>query len=403
MIGRGKMKKRKIIKIISIAFLLMLSTGCSIFPDGTINSSEDSIAVTNSSDKIQGNINDVISIDADIPDVNAEDKIYNIKLKYRQTDKNIADKNADNVAELVHKNIDSWQDLGEVILYKFDDGSQYNDGEHISYISKDALKRNYNLYLDKNSNVESYFLNKELDDYSLEQAIKDSTEIFSMFSDVKINEKPVYVYAIDSEYAKEYQDNYSNKMLKYDLSSNGKSEKSYNESDEYYESKGYERIEWNKEDEVYYMEYEIMLDDMALNMSNISTASQFANEHKAIIVIGKNGVKQISIQMLYSKESEEAIDDKLCSTEEAMQIIADKYKYTSMLNSQELNKISLVYVPMAPVNGTNYDDIVFTARPYWVFEGTTEKVYYKDGEERHENKHVIYMVDAISKEIHIGK
>lgn len=76
----------------------------------------------------------------------------------------------------------------------------------------------------------------------------------SIFPDVKINEKPVYVYAIDSEHAKVYQDNYSNKMLKYDLSSNGKFEKSYNESDEYYESKGYERIEWNKEDEVYYMD-----------------------------------------------------------------------------------------------------------------------------------------------------
>lgn len=68
------------VMLIGVTAFLMLSTGCSIFPDGTINSSEDSIAVTNSSDKIQGNINDVISIDADIPDVNTEDKIYNIKL-----------------------------------------------------------------------------------------------------------------------------------------------------------------------------------------------------------------------------------------------------------------------------------------------------------------------------------
>ena len=53
--------------IINIVILFIFSmTACSIFPDGTVNSAEETIAVTvDGSGQLKGNLNDAIEVDAD--------------------------------------------------------------------------------------------------------------------------------------------------------------------------------------------------------------------------------------------------------------------------------------------------------------------------------------------------
>ena len=51
-------------------------TACSIFPDGTVNSAEETIAVTvDGSGQLKGNLNDAIEVDADNSKTGLNEKV----------------------------------------------------------------------------------------------------------------------------------------------------------------------------------------------------------------------------------------------------------------------------------------------------------------------------------------
>ena len=91
---------KKIILINTTMFLICFMTACSIFPDGTVNSAEETIAVTvDGSGQLKGNLNDAIEVDADNSKTVHTEDVYDVKIKPVKKNKEKSDINAEKFAD----------------------------------------------------------------------------------------------------------------------------------------------------------------------------------------------------------------------------------------------------------------------------------------------------------------
>ena len=387
---------KKIILFNTTIYLIIFMTACSIFPDGTVNSAEKTIAVTvDGSGQLKGNLNDAIEVDADNSKTVHTGDVYDVKIKPVKKNKEKSDINAEKFADYLNLSIKdfSYNGNGDNFIYTLSDGTKYSDGSSIQYYSQDDVIRNYRIYI--SDNVKNDFPLNELEDFSLEEAKSKAQEVFNLFPGISISSEPIHAYAIDAEHAQDYQKKYKSPNIRYYI----EDDKMHPMTEEYYESNG-QKILWNKSDEVYYMEYALMLKDMQITYKGVDNSSYSSMEYIVRIVMGRDGLKKLEINGLYDIQSEDKISGEMCSIEEALQSFADSYQYTSQLNKKLITDVYLAYVPLAPVGEK---DPVFAAHPYWVLQTETGVTSNKNGETVTSKREQIYLVDTINKSIFIGR
>lgn len=387
---------KKIILFNTTIYLIIFMTACSIFPDGTVNSAEKTIAVTvDGSGQLKGNLNDAIEVDADNSKTVHTEDVYDVKIKPVKKNKEKSDINAEKFADYLNLSIKdfSYNGNGDNFIYTLSDGTKYSDGSSIQYYSQDDVIRNYRIYI--SDNVKNDFPLNELEDFSLEEAKSKAQEVFNLFPYISISSEPIHAYAIDAEHAQDYQKKYKSPNIRYYI----EDDKMHPMTEEYYESNG-QKILWNKSDEVYYMEYALMLKDMQITYKGVDNSSYSSMEYIVRIVMGRDGLKKLEINGLYDIQSEDKISGEMCSIEEALQSFADSYQYTSQLNKKVITDVYLAYVPLAPVGEK---DPVFAAHPHWVLQTETGVTSNKNGETVTSKREQIYLVDTINKSIFIGR
>lgn len=387
---------KKIILFNTTIYLIIFMTACSIFPDGTVNSAEETIAVTvDGSGQLKGNLNDAIEVDADNSKTVHTGDVYDVKIKPVKKNKEKSDINAEKFADYLNLSIKdfSYNGNGDNFIYTLSDGTKYSDGSSIQYYSQDDVIRNYRIYI--SDNVKNDFPLNELEDFSLEEAKSKAQEVFNLFPYISISSEPIHAYAIDAEHAQDYQKKYKSPNIRYYI----EDDKMHPMTEEYYESNG-QKILWNKSDEVYYMEYALMLKDMQITYKGVDNSSYSSMEYIVRIVMGRDGLKKLEINGLYDIQSEDKISGEMCSIEEALQSFADSYQYTSQLNKKVITDVYLAYVPLAPVGEK---DPVFAAHPHWVLQTETGVTSNKNGETVTSKREQIYLVDTINKSIFIGR
>lgn len=398
------MINRIYIRLIAVACALPAITGCSVFPDGTIQDMVEDSSLNYDSGRITGELNDAISVDiSDNDNSDTEALYYNIELKARSANKDIADANAKKAAEFAGTSIDGYIDANpERYSYALANGAEYRDGDYIMYSTEEVTKRNYNIYVQRANGSDGHtdFPLKELSEFTLDEAKAKVEEIAGLYSEFTLDSEPYDVYAIDAEHASAYQNTSGKKYLQYDTSS--LSGTMHEDDDEYIEE-NCEKITWSREDEVYYMVYGITLKGMPLNIKTVGNGSYYAKEHYALFIISKNEVKKFFIMGLYDEVSEHAISDNICDRTEALNAFASKYQYTSMLNESVVYNVSLVYVPLTKSDGTEIKDKIYNAQPYWMIETKSERSHEKDGKEYIDTVKKAYLCDACTKQIFIGK
>ena len=207
---------KKIILINTTMFLICFMTACSIFPDGTVNSAEETIAVTvDGSGQLKGNLNDAIEVDADNSKTVHTGDVYDVKIKPVKKNKEKSDINAEKFADYLNLSIKdfSYNGNGDNFIYTLSDGTKYSDGRNIQYYSQDDVIRNYRIYI--SDNVKNDFPLYELEDFSLEEAKSKAQEVFNLFPGISISSEPIHAYAIDAEHAQDYQKKHKYPNIRY--------------------------------------------------------------------------------------------------------------------------------------------------------------------------------------------
>ena len=248
---------------------------------------------------------------------------YDAVFTTRKADKEISERNAGMLAAITDTGVIS-QELyadGARYRYTFADGADYQDGNHIVYRASDADKLGYKYYIsDIRQNTTDSFPLNELDGFSLEQAKSMAAEIFGIYEDINVSAEPSKVYVYDAEHINAYLD--SKEEL---LNMHGKKDSSYR---------------WSAQDEVYYMEYNITYNELALIADYIGDGSYYAKAHIASIAIGRDGVKYMCISGVYDKVSENVRAGERCSLDEALDILHDKFGFHIMLAKRK----KIVYI-----------------------------------------------------------
>lgn len=366
----------------------VLFTGCSVFPDGTINNAEDTKEVLiDDSNHIEMQLNNHIKVDADIH-ISNEKGWKQFKTIPRVTDEKTANERAALFAqgnEII--DVKKIEKTG-AYTYTYSNGSRFNDSTHCNYTTEDARKRSYNRYIGENYGMpEDNFPLKELEDFSLNQAVKQVRELCGQMGiELSVNEPEVFV--LDAQHATEFikQD----KSLEYYLSSEDRRRLGTDDIETYGE-----KITWNKEDEVYYMIFQLAVRGYPFSQKNIGTDSYYSNDHQLEVVVGRNEIKSFALSFEYGDKEWSDLEGDICSASDALNVIASAYQYSYGLSEQLITNIELVYLPVSAMQEQK-----FLARPCWQFTVEYDKRAEKDGEAYFYKVKTFYVVDAVNKTLY---
>lgn len=380
---KNVMKKGCFCIVVAILF-----TGCSVFPDGTINNAEDTKEVLiDDSKHIDIQLNDHIKVDADI-DMAKEKGWKQFKTTPRITDEKTANERAALFAqgnEIV--DVRKIEETGTYI-YTYSNGSRFSDSAHCRYLTEDANKRNYHLYINEDYGIpENNFPLEELEDFSLDQAVKQIRELCEQMG-IELSAHEPEVFALDVQHVTNLIE--QDKRLGYYLSSEDRRRLNTNDVETYGE-----KITWNKEDEVYYMTFQLAVEGHPFSQKNISTDSYYSNDHQLEVVVGRNEIKRFALSFEYGDKEWSDLEGDICSASDALNVIASAYQYSYGLSEQLISNIELVYVPISAMQEQK-----FLARPCWQFTVEYDKRAEKDGEAYFYKVKTFYIVDAVNKTLY---
>lgn len=372
------MKKIYVYALFSLFFLL---TGCSLFPDGNVKKEDVNVDIEDG--KVQGVINDKLKVDAEYIEVDLPTENKNFTCVTRQYDKDISEENAKKISRFLNKTIVSTELSGGEpavrAIYDFDDGSKYYDGDYIRFNSSDYNDNNYDFFIScKNGNNEYLKVSEELNGYSMDAAREKAVSLLKLFSDITINYTPVESYAISTENVKNY---YS-----------GKYPEGHSDVKNY--------IEWDAEDEVYVFEFEAIFNGIPLCRDSFENNSFYSNSNKVTVTVGRNEIKGMMIEQVYSTISEKNINQDILSMEDALEILSASFKYTSQLNEYIIKDIKLVYIPFA---STSAKEKKYNCKLYWAFTMSSTKTVTGGKEENTYDYNTVYIVDTETKEVKYSK
>ncbi|MGN0384172.1 MAG: hypothetical protein ACI4DS_07870 [Eubacterium sp.] len=363
------MKLKRVCALGLTIVLYCCLVGCSLFPDGTLNNKNVEIDVTIGEDGIiNGKLNDKFNVNATISYPEGIKSIDGFKANVRKMNKVKADATVEKLSKYLGKVvkdcIESGGNPGLRYFYTFDDGSQYYDGDYIQYKSSDYSSKNYSACT-SSKKYGRLIADDVLEDFSLSDAKAKAKEAIKLFDEFDFTEEPVDCYALSVKNVNEYR-----------------------------ESQGMQFTDWSKEDEAYVFTFLRLYNDIPICADSIDNGSYFSNSHNVNVIVGREEIELIEIDALYDVLETKEITDTLCSVEEALEILATTYKYTSQLNTHEIVEINLVYVPLASVSAQLKE---YDANPYWEFVIETEKTANdKKGTYTYKKKSY-YLVNAVTK------
>lgn len=285
-------------KILLILILCLTMAGCLLYPDGSISGSEDKnvqVKEDNDTNRIQPIINSSVSVDVALMDYK-DIALKKLKAEYR----NWSEQEMKDVVDLfsINRNIEGYSDNNpERRIYTYDDGSMLYVGTGvISFYTPKSLERNYQYYnqeiISGKKSKEEVFPKEELDDFPKQQAVQDVRDLCNRLNiNLSSNEPIVYTYDKDSM-TKVMMRN--EEILRYNKTKKGKI---LNE------------ISWEYEDELYYMEFDVELDDLNMMKYSINDNSKNSIDTKVTVAFGRNGIEQFEAYMLLDEK--EMVNDDL--------------------------------------------------------------------------------------------
>lgn len=384
------MKIRNYIKSSCLGvFLTMVLTGCSIFPNGAINNADVTKEIiteipAQNSQYVQTKLNNYIKVDSDVYTFD-ETGGKQFKTCYRMADEETANKRAALFAQ-GNDIVNAEKNEVGTYIYTYSNGSRFADNAHCSYFTQDSEKRHYHLLVSgNNGNPKENFPLKELEDFPLDQAVKQVRQLCEdMEIELSANEPQVFALDVKNVTKRIEQE----KTLGYYLSD----EKRLRTND--VETYG-EKIIWNQEDEVYYMIFQLAVDGYTFPLEHIDTNSYYSNDHKLEVVVGRNEIKMFSLSVEYGDKEWKDLKGEICSSSDALHVIASSYPYSYALSEDAISNVELVYIPVSEHNKQN-----FLAKPYWQFTVEYDKEVSKNGVTYNDKVTMFLVVDAVNKTLY---
>ena len=93
------------------------------------------------------------------------------------------------------------------------------------------------------------------------------------------------------------------------------------------------------------------------------------------------------------------MEGNICSSADALEVLASAYQYINGFTKMVLTEMKLVYVPIG-IN--NAGERKYTIRPYWQCTMLQEKTTQKDGKTEIYTTESVTLIDAVSKKVFKG-
>lgn len=307
----------------------------------------------------------------------------------RQYTKEQTEKDAELFAQGEH--IVEVEEQPDQYRYVYSDNSTFVDGRYrICYNTQQNEKIGYERYINGNkqglwTDKESAFPLEELEDFSYSEAIEQVQTLCSSLG-VVLSEDVPEVYVMDVQHMTKL-------MLQSDTLHYDKTKKQYSK-----ENQG-EEITWTKDDEVYYMIFQINMQELPLTEKGFDMDSNFAAGSEVIAAVGRNGIQYFQAEGLYNIIKTEELEGSICSAAEAKEVMKSNCQYTDGFATRTVSEMKLVYVPMR-MEGTSLN--TYTVRPCWECMITYVKTMQRNGQTFAYTVEDVVLIDAVTKAVYKG-
>lgn len=363
------MYRKRISLIFCIILIIFTFSGCAFFPDGSKYAGEQMTAeVATEGNSVTGKLGDNIVVNADlkIPNVtewniyNASEKSYNEE----KVMKLISDINGIRITDRREENR----------YYKFSDGSTIKFGTELHYETVKSNEKHYSSlvseYYGLALDISDRFPLNELDDFSRKECLDIASQVIEVFG-VETYGEPVIV-AMDADSSNKFLNTEGNEYLKY---TNLKNE----------EGDG----TWAKDDEVYFLEYQLSIDNTPLSLQKVSTSTSNLSGSFIDIVVGKDGIMHIDARGVNKYDKSDKINESLIDINKAFDILATSSKYMDKFSADNVMVVSgeLSYSTIG--TSTVY-------KPYYKFLIKYTETTEKNGRVSQKNKIKYIFINAIN-------
>lgn len=307
----------------------------------------------------------------------------------RQYTKEQTEKDAELFAQGEH--IVEVEEQPDQYRYVYSNNSTLVDGRYrICYNTPQNEKISYERYIKGNkqglwTDKESAFPLEELEDFSCSEAIEQIQTLCSRLG-VALSEEAPEVYVMDAQHMTDL-------MLQSDTLQYYKTKKQYSKVNQG------EEITWTKDDEVYYMIFQINMQEFPLTEKGFDTASNFAAGSEVVAAVGRNGIQYFQAEGLYNIIMAEELEGSICSAAEAMKVMKSNCAYTDGFATRTVSEMKMVYVPVGTQDAALH---TYTVRPYWECMITYVKTTQRDGQTFAYTVEDVVLIDAVTKAVYKG-
>lgn len=312
--------------------------------------------------------------------------------QYIATDREYTKERTDKDAELfLHgESIVEIEQQPDQNRYVYSDNSVFIDGRYrIGYYTKRNEEIGYNRYISGNkyglwTDKESAFPLEELEDFSVSEAVEQVKDLCAGLG-VELSDEAPEVYVMDAE-------NMTNIMLKSDTLHYYRLNRRYGTKEE-----NMREITWTKDDEVYYVVFEMNMEGSPLTDKGVDTGSKFAVGSTVTAAVGKNGIQYFQAEGLYDIKESSQLEGSICSSSDAMKAMKSKCLYNDGFAASTISEMKLVYVPVGTNNVPLHNYVV---RPYWKCTVSYIKTKQVDGQTLEYTIEDVVLVDAVTKKVY---
>lgn len=361
------------------AAVMLTVSGCSLYPDGKSYSWErqnngtqeatEGVSISEDMTKITGKLNGVTSADATL-------SISNPSKWYKYT------------AQLNGIDEDRANRLKEYLNYEeeTEDKSFVSNREGITYTTLKAKKKSYSNYVHGQrsdgfiKNMDEVFPLTELDGFPLNDALKVTEKILDILG---LNAKLYKTVAIDAENATARMNEIGEDAQIY-----------YPSKDARRYGEGGEPVVWTRDDEAYFISYQLELDGAYLTNMYKHLTSGDVNGTRLEFVVGRDEVYWINCYRIYDIESREEITEPLKSVDDVLKRIKESNYYTIGLTEEgNMTSIELGYISYY-----SQQEKKMMIIPCWVCDFDITKKMVTGDKEYNESAKVM-VIDAVTGQV----
>lgn len=392
---------KRYVGVIFLFICICMISGCSLFPDGTMNQVEDNgvegnqTALKEKDGHIEGQLLNNMRVDADVVTYGDTEwkqlKATGKKYGQEQADQDaLVFQNKENIVE------SKSEDVGGYIRYEYsyDDGAYfYGDTYTMSYFrNKDKYVNSKRMYMynrifssdsEITADLNQLFSVEELEGVSKQDAINEVRQICKKLN-INLSDIEPSVYVMDTEHMNQLIEQYTSLQYVMDLTTGNK-----------------ERNVWTEEDEEYYMTFYMEMNGVPILAKGFSTETLYAAQCEVTVVYGRDGIIKLNANRLYDFESAQDLEGTICSASEALDSVAATYQYNTDTDF-DISQIQLMYVVIGKEGQLKADKTEYTVRPYWACTMVYHKSKIPGSEEKDYHKKITTLVDAVTKTVYKG-